>query len=143
MAPVPLPDELDALLNLEANFQAEGASDSQDASARAGYNDGRELGWTAGAGLSTELTFYHGAASALLTLAETYPSKVAAKAISTAEKLVTLCQREPIHRTGNDEAIDMEERSKEMRNLFRMAMAQAGLIVRYDRRPSRMADLSF
>lgn len=143
MTPVRQTDELDSLLHLESTFQDEGAADSQEASARAGHNDGRALGWAAGTALSSELSFYHGAAHALLVLADTYPSKVPIKAVSNAQKLIALSEERLLHRIGNDASLDMDAHTEAVRTLFRTSMAQAGLIVRYDRRASRMADLSF
>lgn len=136
-------DELDAVVNLESGFHAEGTQDSQEASAKAGHEDGRQIGWAAGSSLSTELSFYHGAAQALLTLSETHPNTVPPKAIETAQRLVTESKAHQIHQLGNDANMDMQAHAEAMRSLFSSSMAQAGLIVRYERASSRMSDLSF
>lgn len=143
MPPVSQEDELDTIVNIESNFHAEGAADSQDKSAKAGHEDGRKLGWTAGCTLSTELSFYHGAAQAVLTLAETHPSKIADKAIATARRLADQSETVLLHRVGNAAHVDMQAHAEAMRTLFRTSMAQAGLMVRYDRGGSRLSDLSF
>lgn len=136
-------DDLDGLLHLEAQSHADGVAASHASSALAGHGHGRQLGWVTGSSLSAELSFYHGAACAITALSQTHPSMVPSKAVATARRLEAACQKVSLHRVGNHDAVDMEAHADELRALFRAAVTQAGLIVRYDRVPSTMADLSF
>lgn len=135
---------LDSVVNLESTFQSEGTQASAQPSARAGHSEGRGVGWTAGSTLSTELNFYRGSATALISLSETYgAADVPQRALATAKTLKETAESVLLHQVGNDPSLDMEAHTEQLRALFKAMMAQAGLIVRYDKRPSRLADLDF
>lgn len=146
-------EDLDVVVNLERNFHDAGYTTSLAAGASAGHRDGHALGWASGVGIASELSFYHGAAMTLLSLSSSFGGEqdnnvaaatvTAARVSTTLHTLIEKIEATALHRVGNDPRIDMEETVEEMRRLFRQAVAQAGLIIRFDRRPSRMNDLSF
>lgn len=138
-------DPLDALLHLEQAFFAEGVAAAAEASAVAGAQDGRALGWASGAALAAELEFCHGGAQAILALVGAHPGLIRGSAVVAAEKLVAAVGKARLAVVGNDPALDMEELARQVRGLFRQTVAFAGLpAVRYAAGPrSRMADYSF
>lgn len=138
-------DEFDAVLNLESNFQAEGFREASSAGAAAGLSEGRTLGWKAGVALTTELEFYHGAASALLALSKAFEERVPARSIPVATRLVEMCREHSLAERGNDQDLDMDAVASSARGLFRQMVAFAGLSgLRFDLGSrSLMADLSF
>lgn len=149
-APPPPPrtapdDELDAVVNLESAAHAAGVSHSHAAGAAVGHSEGRALGWASGAQLCAEVSYYRGAASALLAMHEAHAdcAPVSEKALASARRLADACARVALHERGNDEALDMEREVAELRGMFRALVAQAGVVVSYERAPSRQNDLSF
>lgn len=142
--------DLHVVVNLERDFHEAGYATSVAAGASAGHRDGHALGWASGVGIASELSFYHGAAVTLLSLSSSFGEEgnvaataTAARVSTTLHALIEKIEATALHRVGNDGRIDMEETVEEARRLFRQAVAQAGLIIRFDRRPSRMNDLSF
>lgn len=145
--------DLDVVVNLERGFHEAGYTTSVAAGTSVGHRDGHALGWASGVSIASELSFYHGAAVTLLSLsssfddganvATTTTASAAVRVSTTLHTLIEKIEGTALHRVGNDVRIDMEETVEEARRLFRQAVAQAGLIIRYDRRPSRMNDLSF
>lgn len=138
-------NDLDTLLNLESQFQAEGHRQSSEAGAKAGLSEGRAMGWKAGVALTAELEFFHGAASALIAVSEAFDDEVPARAVTVAVRIVDLCQTNALSIRGNDPSLDMEYLADYARNLFRQMAAFAGMPgLRFDLGTrSIMADLSF
>lgn len=138
-------NELDAVLNLESEFQEEGRRDAAEAGAAAGLSEGRAMGWKAGVALTAELEFYHGAAVALISLSEAFEDQVPARALNVASRLVDICRANPLCVRGNDPTLDMDVVADNARNIFRQMAAFAGLPgLRFDLGTrSILADLSF
>lgn len=144
MAPATPKDELDDVVNLEQNFESEGRVIAEESGKAAGIKDGRDLGWATGASLTAELEFYHGGAAAILALSTSHPDVISDRCAQLAEKLLKDCNNIALWKVGNDDAIDMEAHSEQVRTNFRRMMAFASLgTVRYVHNSSRLADLSF
>lgn len=143
MTPATLPDELDAILNLETTFENEGRAEAALEGARAGKLDGYDLGWKAGSSLSAELEFMHGAATTLLALSKKHPTSIPARALTYARDLIQKSQPSLAIR-GNDSTLDMEMLTATLRSRFRRMLALSGLqTVKFESRKSKLADLSF
>ncbi|PXF44096.1 hypothetical protein BWQ96_06177 [Gracilariopsis chorda] len=138
-------DEFDSIINLESGFEHEGRRDAQQGGAQAGYNEGRQLGWTSSVALTAEVEFYHGGSAAILALWRSFPQAVKPKAVSEARTIVQLCESTMLGVRGNDDSMDMEKIVGEVKKAFKVMMAVQGLIgVRFESgAQSRLADLSF
>lgn len=120
MSPTPL-DPLDSLLHLEHTFYTEGLSHPPPPDS---VPTGRTLGFSSAHPLTTQLEFYRGAATTLLSLHSTFPTLLPPKSISAAHKLLSRCLP-PLHTLGNSPHIDFNAHATAMRNLFIQMIAFA------------------
>lgn len=161
-------EELESLANLEAEFHQEGVDASRAAGALSGQAAGHEMGWHAGAAVSSELMFYLGAAVTFLKLHEAHADDIEVtyksgkdgtpdnessslakasieRAIVTAGKLVDVCSTDSMpHIVGNSMHVDFDATLATARTLFRQFVAQAGMpSVKFEAKPSTQSQLAF
>lgn len=130
---------IESILDLEDEFQREGAEMAKREGALSGAEDGYSLGWTSGSSVNAELCFYAGVSAALDTM------ELSSRGRSAADALRAIVHRVKLHEIGNDESTDFSDHLTEARNAFRSAAALGGLPrLRFDAdKPSRTSDLSF
>lgn len=139
----PPKDVFDSVLSLEQAFYDEGVSNSQQHGMEAGKATGRDLGFKAGAALTAELEFYRGTATTILSLHDSFPDSIPARATQAARSLLDMCN-EPLSKLGNDPTFDMDAHAAALRNVFRQMAAFSKLQLKYNLGvSSRMNDLSF
>lgn len=140
----PLPDELDPVINLESAFHSEGATSAFSSGASLGTSSGHSMGWRAGVALTSELEFYRGAATALLSLRDAFADRVPAKAETSARRLLATAEGVHLASQGNDKTVDMDMHKDQLRRHFRQMTAFAGLPnVRFELNTSKMSELDF
>lgn len=146
----------ETVVDLEGHFHAQGLlAGSLGEAVEQGYEDGRELGWISGAELAKEWGYYRGFVKVLKSLLgeegglrEVVGDKEEG-VLERVEKVVRefdeACGEVVVEKIGNDEGVDFEKRSEELRRLFRKVTAMLGLRnVRYEaKKVSKTADMSF